>query len=866
MSELKKIENHNITFEEEDESGNKVEEKTQIFYEIEDNPIENLKDSANEKFESKTILTYFQNEVNPYFNKENLKSYLITINFDPSTSYKQAWFIVQRLRNEILTMIYIIFKEDVALLSSTIEHTHEIPVKHKKSPLHNVTSIKELKELYSEYKKRKPQLLNIDESMYTINLLNIYTEMLYTSAIYKREESLKEFLMEKIKVLTPLVDEGMNYKFKKETDEKGENHYKMTKDLYLAHMQEELRPTTVGYPHIHIGMWIESSFEVEKLKRKIYGIVKSYSGMPDIDVSPSKRQGDPLKALGYICKNHSSKIVYESLNREESEGTIVKSVITSERHYEKIREFLSHISNREGENKLTSNRKSKYNKTVAMKIMVTDNIYYKKINPILEIETEKKVMDPKVRLVDAEKTKTNGYINYLQKHMLKHGLVICDDLIYKKIKGSRSSYNYGCKIEDFLDEMEKKEKFFGVSGMVRQRIIKNMKTKQIKLYDDESDDEEMSIEFPKIKIEYRMIEFRDFYYNMITRNIIKEQYEYHTYMYCPEICLENMSEQITNLLENSVWIYQLKASKVYDITSISLLFSITHNRKNKKDGTLLIAGESDTGKSTMHKPFREAFPAQRVGYLKQLTEHHIYDQMLDKDVVIIDEGNSVLRHTETTAGRADGLLVLGGETAIANKKMGEIRPIATAKGSLTLTVNQEIRDEGVYNNETIMNRMQIILTSKTNELVDAYTAKAAKTEAPLIILFAGMCSLSELYKLDYVPNPIIYDELTEEEKDKIETYNEFDSDINQPSRHFDDEILRFSLRVKRGIETIKTTEFVPMREGIAMPQKSKKSKKDKIEDIKREIQYKKFDKVRNDKEMYRREGIEMNVHANMRVY
>jgi len=68
-------------------------------------------------------------------------------------------------------------------MSSTIEHTHEIPAKHKKSKLHNVTSINELKELYTDYKKTKTRLLNIDESMYTINILNIYTELLYTSAI-----------------------------------------------------------------------------------------------------------------------------------------------------------------------------------------------------------------------------------------------------------------------------------------------------------------------------------------------------------------------------------------------------------------------------------------------------------------------------------------------------------------------------------------------------------------------------------------------------------------------------------------------------------------------------------------------------------
>ena len=39
-----------------------------------------------------------------------------------------------------------------------------------------------------------------------------------------------------------------------------------------------------------------------------------------------------------------------------------------------------------------------------------------------------------------------------------------------------------------------------------------------------------------------------------------------------------------------------------------------------------------------------------------------------------------------------------------------------------------------------------------------------------------------------------------------------------------------------------------------------------IEQIKLNIRNKKFKKVHTDREMYKNEGIEMNVHANMKVY
>ncbi len=56
------------------------------------------------------------------------------------------------------------------------------------------------------------------------------------------------------------MDEGEAYTFKNETDEKGDKHYKMSLHLHLAYNQAELNATTVGYPHIHIGLWTKSTF------------------------------------------------------------------------------------------------------------------------------------------------------------------------------------------------------------------------------------------------------------------------------------------------------------------------------------------------------------------------------------------------------------------------------------------------------------------------------------------------------------------------------------------------------------------------------------------------------------------------------
>lgn len=758
--------------------------------------IENFKDSAREKLENKTVKIYLENEGNPYFNEKNLKSYLITINFDTTTSYKRAWKDVQDIRNNVSKMLC---EDEVnEFVISTIEHTHEIPKKHKSSELHKS---KKLEDITKEYnKEKKKNLVDINESEYTTNLLNIYSEMRYTGNIYEIDEKLKDYLDEKIDELTKKVDAGEKYNFEYSIVDK-KRYYKMSLELYMSHMQTELHPTTIGYPHIHIGLWRESSPEVDKTKNLIYNIVKKYSGLNDIDIASSKYQGNPLGALEYVCKNHSSKIVNNSLKRVKKDETIISATINSLRYYEKIKEVLYHISNKEGKNELTSNKKSSYNKSIAMEICVTKKVNDKHILKI--ITSPKKIKSHEVKLIDAESSKRNAYINYIQKFMKKKELVICDGLIYKKIEGSKSSYNYKYNIDDFLDSMERVTKYMTVSDKIRKLIEKNMKLSKVI---DEIYDEDI-IDFPRVKLNYRMIEFRDFYYCLVTRAIYKEQYEYHTYLYCPEICLEELNEKIIDLLERSTWIKQLKASGIYTINDISILNSIVHNRKYTKCGSVLLIGEADTGKSTIIKPFLETFPGYKVGRLQTISEHHIYDQVKDKEVVAMNEANGILRNSSKTANRADSLLIFEGGTTIANKKLGEIISIDTSKTSIIMTGNIEAQDETFLKNDPLMKRIRVITTKQDTVFNEIYTDKSAKTECPLILIFSSMCSVSTMCNLNYVQEPIIYNNLEGENLEFIKEYHEFDSDIGQPLRKETDDIFRYSTMKEKGLSIPLTKEF-----------------------------------------------------------
>ena len=754
------------------------------------------------------------------------------------------------------------------------------------SKLHNVKTLEEIDELYTKFKggeddgikktkeklkkdektiklkgKERKNLINIDVSEYTINLLNFYSELRYTANLHERDEELVEYLDTKIKILTPLVKEGLDYNFKNKLDKNGDIKYKITLELYLAYMQTELKGTTLGYPHIHIGIWVESSFNLNMLKLKLYNIMRDFSELNDIDVAESKHQGRPTKTLGYVCKNHSSKVVYDSLKSHDGDTEIVRSIITSVKNYKGLSRIINYISNTGGGNSLTSNKKSKYNKSIAMSISVSEDVYDKYVNPKTPIPSPRKVNTNEIKMVDATLGKRNAYYNYIQSYMIKHNLVIYDNLIYKKIKNSKSSYNYKYTIENFLDNMECIEIYANVSMNVRPKVEKYMRIKlKNKLKDN--DEELKMIEFPKIEINYRMIEFRDFYYCLVTRAIYKTQYHYHTYLYCPEVCLENFSSEIERLLRDSIWVHQLKASGIFTTTDITKLGTMVHNRKYIKKGALYIVGLHNTGKTTILKPFINAFPKYKVGYMQSISEHHIYEQMKDKEMVVMNEANSILRSSSTSKGRSDVLLTLEGGQSIANKKMGEIITIDTSKNSITMTGNIEVEDEKFVNNGPLMSRVQMIVTHSDEIFNGVYEELAAKTECPLILLFCGMCSSACIQKVNYIPNPVIYDELEGEQLEFIKKSNIFDSDVDQPERHEDDDILRHSKMNKDGYKLPKTTPFECLE---ILPINSLITNEDHVNYMKEEIKQLKslaiMDKFRECEENH----INVNIHANVRV-
>lgn len=989
------------------------------FKEINRSEIRNKRDGATEKLQTKPVLTYLDNEVNTYFNDNNLKNIFVTLNFDTTTPYSMAWERIRICRHAIENKIYETYGNKVHLICSTIEHTHEQP--KNRGELHKITTEDELKQHYMNYlgienievkpkrksrfskteeteakseetelknkkeelslkskeygkeydqtedeiaeaedeiiaagdknddvakkkakykldianekmkairkkmkaldeerakvekeeeeakakkkeakakakaeeakvkaeeakskteeakaktenknedkpekkKRGRPKkvlettikkvktLKNIDEDKYTTSLLNIFTEMRYMLPYnskekpYKEYEKFSKFLEKRIEELTELAKKGVSYDFM--GIPKGEDIiYDMDEhnlDLYLAYVQTEMKNTTLGYPHLHLGVWVESTYNMEKLRNEIYMLCRDVTGLQDIKVDLSKYQGKPATTLAYIIKNHSSKTVYNTLEKypvKTDKGEIVgdlrivNAIITSPQHYEKIKEMLYYIGGIEQtSNNLTSYEKSSYNKSIAMVISTTEEI---------ERDGQTKIEHNLITL-DATVNKTNEYLNYVQHSMIKNGLAICEGLVYKKIKESKTSYQYAMKIDEFLDEFVLHKKYYSVAEKVRPRLTIMLKKKS----DNSIIDEEDVINFPRITINYRMIELGDCYYCVLTRKIYKTQNEYYTYVYCPSITLENMAKKMIVFLEKSIYVKQLKASGIYTIEDINKLQKCLHKRINTKEGTILIVGDSNSGKTVSIIFLAAMFPTHTVGVLTEISSFHLHEQAKDINVLRLNEANTILRSIKTKE-RGNILNLLEGQPILGNQKHGEMTVINSSTYSIVATANIEEADLVVYQNEPLVKRLQIIRTKRMNEQdIEVYTDVMAKKDLPMLLIFFGMCSLVHDHDLELLPDLEICETIGEEEKNYIKLYNDYGTErgINMGDIIYRNDVELFTYKLLENVEYLKKY----------MPGRNPMSNLDQAIDIMQEIEEKQRRRRKDEKDKWADIGV-----------
>ena len=730
------------------------------------------------------------------------------------------------------------------------EKEETAPIKKRNRKFYQIHDFKSLDGCME--KSKITYLKDIDKMEYTCALHNIVTLYLYSQNLIEKDDEFLEYLYDMQIYTGKLMDDGIPYKFpvEEKINKSGKlvNTYSISRELYMAHMQIQIGLTTVGYPHIHISILTESSSDYATVIKKLTKLVKDVSGLINVKVDRHKHDPPyPTESLMYVIKNHASRVVRNSLDRsfyakklgeellekikiakrelwtkkrtnewdiahrikwskERAKDyskicPIIRAYISERSKYKTgLYKMLKMISYREDIDNFSSNKAGR-NKTIGMEIVLSHNIEVERLTYILHnlpiSINDFKLLDPEIH------KQKYRFLNKIQKHMLKNGYVLCDEMIYKYYEGTKTTFKIAqteepnvlpMTIEIFLQSLKGRT---GWEKLPVNEIAKMMRNPTCL----NTDDDEISIDFPRIKINYRMIEFKDFYFCLNTRKIFRTQTKYFTYRYCG-VSFANRHIAIKKIIDESVWSIYIKASNINTIQDLGILYNCILDRRNIKDGTISLFGASNSGKTRMIKPFQYIFPEHLVGHLTSISEHHVYYQMRGKLMVVVDEVNTIVRslNAKDSKDRAIVLAALEANVGIANKKLGDIIACDHSKSGLITTGNDEAEDEMIFKSDVILNRMSLIHLKKgACELaLKKYIDKGAHLEGPVIMLLCAMCNIAHINNLDYLPDLEVFPDLHDEDIELIEnSTRDFSFDSRELIKADDGEnITYFSLQAE----------------------------------------------------------------------
>lgn len=804
-----------------------------------------------EQLTLKGVKDYLSTNIKPYFTDMSIQlvPFLFTLNMDTTISYTKAWENSQYYRNLIFSIILDTIP-DVHLVISTIEHTHKITLKHsgklkekkslKKSTnkeieeekAYNEDSIycsKTLIDLQNIYDKDYKTISNDVDDIYlpeyTIALYNFFSELIYVAKFMEKDDSLVFWAHEHERKIRPYIDDGLDFPFEYDLiTVNGIVHkrYKPNIWLYLAYKQIKSGTTTLGYPHFHFVIYIDSVLDTKKLELFLNNKIRNGSPFLDIRVESSKVYGDPDASMAYVFKNHSSKVVVNSLKRAGQSPEIIQTCITSKKHYMKLHEFMYTVSN---PIKKTFNPASKTNKSISMNIYTT-----KKVLDINSTPQINNLITSNIKLVDPDINKTFKYIRFVQDIMIKENLSICDGVLYvKNLKSKNTWLPHKRTIEQFINDTTRDVDLMRIAGTTSIKIIEWMKNPSNMDFLGRE-----KIQFPTITMDYDIIEFKDFWYSITTCKIYKSvPKNYVSHLYVANISLLTFENTLRDLIVISLWIKQLKSSFIYYIEVIAKLYEGLQFR-DIRNGVLTLIGPPRSGKTSILLPFLLFYPEHLIGYITEFNKFNLFDNALGKRLSMIDDGNVPLRNASKGSARNLALNALAGDKCNIEGKFKSGQSIDFRNNNFFITLNEEKEDILIIRNEALMDRLYMAITYKNEDyIIKAFEEAAAKSELPIIILFSGMCYMSYKNNIEYIPNIIICESLEEEKEDLdiIETVRKSRRGERIEYNDEDSDIFIYSKNAQKLKTTINTTPFICED----LPKRSIKTQKHIIKEIEEHI-------------------------------
>lgn len=758
-------------------------------------PSRNHRTSATEKFNLKSVMQRHNNEYNSFFLDNRLHIYLGTVNFDTTYPFCDAWSEAQSFRDRITGAIFQACPE-AYFVSTTIEHTHTVPEKHKLQPedIENPENLPEKKRgrpsKEDQEKKKKAlaeaaskkiwlarsteelltavekanipeRIIVTDPVKYTLAAYNFFVELCYMANSNGVDPDFHRWALDVQDALAEYVRYGESCFTSQEedpryfrTDTPNSTHDLLLQIAYLQHDSM----TTLGYPHFHFCVCVDA--EVTGLDEKFYQIIRKTTPFTDIEFdrryklqSLKNKKKRLLGAYEYVLKNHNCLVPYEMFKGYGTSTVIVKTYLPHSRYTKELYDFLI-SSSPEG---ASSTFNGKHSVPLYFDLYVTSQA-----EAILQGRKEAPSTSS-IRLVDPHTNKTDELIRFIQDTMIAEGYMInnADTHVYWKIPQSRRSYRYYGTVDEFYAR-----KFLchmNYSYMAHQR--RERVTSLMRNAPDSPD----AVYFPRGDINPYFLEFFDFYYCLLTHTIYRYQEDYYCYKYIPQVSLENFTSRMTEFILESAWITQLRASSTYNIPTLAK-FAESYAPREQKSKPMLLIGDSNTGKSTAVAPFNAIFPQHLVGTISNITQHIICYQVANKVFFNHEEASTTLDEAaRETSNRALVLTLLEGLDGISDKKHGDIEKKRLTAATIWCANYHEHNRFLDY--PELLNRFILVMTEQAENIeIKASLYDAAASEAPLVALFLGMCYHARRYNdgPEFVMLPV-KDELSSSHRERVES-------------------------------------------------------------------------------------------------
>lgn len=597
------------------------------------------------------------------------------------------------------------------------------------------------------------------------------------------------------------------------------NYYSLSKDFYIEftffsflayqHLQNGL--SNVGYPHIHIHFLVEAIDHVRlnRISQDINRRISEATGLliKEAVVTIVKEEETFMKGMGYITKNATSSFVDRMLTQLDENGNSIrdsKDPILYVDYYNQelfdLTEFawyrmLGHDP-ATADGSTTNFTYAKDYLPLKLRLSKRDDeifglivreFFPDKIPQLDKFEDlrsiDNKIFNIKFSPTNYNKKKTI-WINYLQHYMVDRKLVICDGYIYQKRKEGKYSFelyfprnsdgdfafpkgwiaSIKCFIESFSTSISPEPP----SEELRKDLMKILENTSPGY-------KENCHQFPCIKINFRLVEYKDFVLDIINRCTYSEPpRNQYCHLYIGDIDRENIIPKIDELLSTSEATFEdfkngrtkrtilglLKHLNIYNLHHLSLLHE-TINVRFKKDSLTLFVGDSSSYKSKMLLLLKIIFPHHKVGASGKLDSFDIGHNIEGKCAIYSEESNKSLEKISKNE-RGPLLQLADGEELTGEKKFKDPERFSTANMSVSFCANIDENIGYCVKVPELKNRLNIGIQRKNPDNPGIFTEAEIVSVLGELLYFICMVSLSrDYFSYDRIPILHHYEEAPE---------------------------------------------------------------------------------------------------------